>query len=61
VCGLPLQSLDEIMNAVDQVTHDDVATVTRTLFGGDWSLAIVGPFDDSETDKFTGYSERLAA
>jgi predicted Zn-dependent peptidase len=61
VCGLPLQSLDEIMNAVDQVTHDDVAEVTRTLFGGDWSLAIVGPFDDSETDKFTGYSERLAA
>jgi predicted Zn-dependent peptidase len=61
VCGLPLLSLDEIMSAVDQVTHGDVTAVAQALFGGDWSLAIVGPFEESETDKFAGYSERLAA
>jgi predicted Zn-dependent peptidase len=61
VCGVPLLSLDEIMSAVDRVTHDDVRAVTEALYGGDWSLAVVGPFEDADTEKFAGYSDRLAA
>ena len=61
VCGVPLLSLDEIMGAVDSVTHADVGAVADLLFGGDWSLAVVGPFEDTDTEKFAGYSERLAA
>jgi predicted Zn-dependent peptidase len=61
VCDVPLLSLDEIMGAVDRVTHQDVRQVTETLFGRQWSLAIVGPFEDTDTEKFVGYSERLAA
>jgi hypothetical protein len=49
------------MGAVDRVTHDDVRAVTEALFGGDWSLAVVGPFEDTDTEKFAGYSDRLAA
>jgi predicted Zn-dependent peptidase len=60
VCGLPLLSLDEIMDAIDSVTPDDVAAAAATLFGRDWSLAVVGPFEDTETERFAGYSERLA-
>lgn len=61
VCDLPLLSLDEIMAAIDRVDDDAVNAVAHTLYGGDWSLAVVGPFDDSEMDRFVGYSERLAA
>ena len=61
ICDLPLQSLDEIMADIDQVSRDDVTAVTTALFGGEWSLAVVGPFEDSDTEKFAGYSERLAA
>jgi predicted Zn-dependent peptidase len=61
VCGLPLLSLDEIMAAIDAVDHEAVAEVTRAMFGHDWSLAVVGPFDDRDLDRFVGFSDRLAA
>jgi predicted Zn-dependent peptidase len=59
VCDMPLLSLDEIMQAIDDVSHHDVAEVTHTLFGGEWSLGVVGPFDDG--DRFADYGDRLAA
>jgi predicted Zn-dependent peptidase len=61
VCGLPLLSLDDIMAAIDAVDHAAVGTVADALFGHDWSLAIVGPFEDRDIDRFAGYSDRLAA
>lgn len=61
VCELPLLSLDEIMASVDRVDHDAVTAVAEALYGGDWSLAVVGPFDEHDMDRFVGYSERLAA
>jgi predicted Zn-dependent peptidase len=61
ICDLPLLSLDEMMSAIDRVTAEDVAAVTTALYGGEWSLAVVGPFEDSDTAKFASYSERLAA
>lgn len=61
VCGLPILSLDEIMAEIDRVGHDHVAAVAEAFFGHDWSLAIVGPFDDRNVEQFAGYSERLAA
>ncbi|HSK97232.1 MAG TPA: pitrilysin family protein [Euzebyales bacterium] len=61
ICDLPLQTLDEIMRAIDDVSADDVAAVTSALYGGEWSLAVVGPFEDSDTTRFATYSERLAA
>ncbi|HSJ46537.1 MAG TPA: pitrilysin family protein [Euzebyales bacterium] len=61
VCGLPLLSLDDIMAAIDAVDHEAIAEVTRAMFGHDWSLAIVGPFDDRDLDRFVGFSDRLAA
>ncbi len=61
ICHLPLLSLDEMMQAIDRVTGEDVAAVTAALYGGDWSLAVVGPFEDSDSAKFASYSERLAA
>ena len=61
VCDQPLLSLDEMMGAIDAVRAEDVAAVTTALFGGNWSLAVVGPFEDSDTEKFASYSERLAA
>jgi predicted Zn-dependent peptidase len=61
ICDLPLLSLDEIMNEIDRVAAEDVGAVTAELYGGDWSLGVVGPFEDSEAAKFASYSERLAA
>ncbi len=61
VSGMPLLSLDEIMAEIDAVGHDEVAAVAEALFGGAWSLAVVGPFDDNDTDRFAGYSNPLAA
>ena len=61
VCGLPLLSLDEIMAAIDAVDHDAIDDVTRALFGHEWSLAIVGPFDDRDLQRFVAFSDRLAA
>ena len=61
VSGLPLLSLDEIMAEIDAVGHGDVTAVTEALFGGEWSLAVVGPFDGDDADRFAGYSRPLAA
>jgi predicted Zn-dependent peptidase len=61
VCGLPLLTLDDIMEAIDAVDHEAIAEVIKALYGHDWSLAIVGPFDDRDLDRFVGFSDRLAA
>jgi predicted Zn-dependent peptidase len=39
---------DEIVERLDAVTADDVQRVARDLFGGGLSLALIGPYDDSE-------------
>jgi predicted Zn-dependent peptidase len=61
VSGMPLLSLDEIMAEIDVVGHEQVREVSEVLFGGEWSLAVVGPFDDNEAARFAGYSQPLAA
>ncbi len=39
-----LPSLDEVIDRVDHVTLDDVATLARNLFSQQQTLAVVGPF-----------------
>ncbi len=41
-----LPSLDEVIDRVDEVTLDDVATLARSLFTQRQTLAVVGPFDE---------------
>ncbi|MEE8603321.1 M16 family metallopeptidase [Euzebya tangerina] len=43
--GTPLLSLDEIMEAIDTVSADDVAEVAEILLGGPKALAVVGPLE----------------
>jgi predicted Zn-dependent peptidase len=40
-----LPSLDEVIRRVDEVTLGDVATLARSLFRQEETLAVVGPFD----------------
>lgn len=61
VCDLPLLSLDEIMASIDHVDQAAVRGVTEALYGGDWALAVVGPFEDRDLDQFVVHSDRLAA
>jgi predicted Zn-dependent peptidase len=40
-----LPSVDEVIERIDQVTLDDVRTLSRTLLSQPQTLAVVGPFD----------------
>lgn len=46
--GVPLLGLDEIMAAIEAVTHADVAEVAEVLLGGPQTLAVVGPLEATD-------------
>ncbi|MBO0825519.1 MAG: insulinase family protein, partial [Actinobacteria bacterium] len=46
-----LEPVEEILAAIDAVTHDDVREVAAHVLGQEMVLAVVGPFDDA--DSFT--------
>ncbi|MFT5223980.1 MAG: putative Zn-dependent peptidase [Glaciecola sp.] len=50
--GLPIISVDEILRRVDAVDLDDVRQVARDVLCAPRSLAVVGPFDESDTARF---------
>ena len=43
-----LELVDEILAAIEAVTHDDVKSVAAEVLGLPKALAIVGPFDDAD-------------
>jgi predicted Zn-dependent peptidase len=55
---VPLLSVDEVIAAIDAVSHDDVAAVAHELYAADrLSLAGIGP----DEDVFTAATAQLAA
>ncbi len=47
-----LEPVDDVLTAIDAVTHDDIRAVAAEIFTKPKALAVVGPFDDA--DSFTG-------
>jgi predicted Zn-dependent peptidase len=43
-----LEPVDEILTAIDAVTHDDVRAVAAAVLDQPKALAVVGPFDDAD-------------
>ena len=43
-----LEPVDEILAAIDAVTHDDVREVAASVLAQPKALAVVGPFDDAD-------------
>ncbi len=43
-----LEPVDEILAAIDLVTHDDVREVAASVLAQPKALAVVGPFDDAD-------------
>jgi predicted Zn-dependent peptidase len=43
-----LEPVDEILAAIDGVTHDDVREVAASVLAQPKALAVVGPFDDAD-------------
>jgi predicted Zn-dependent peptidase len=43
-----LEPVDEILSAIDAVTHDDVRAVAAAVLDQPKALAVVGPFDDAD-------------
>jgi predicted Zn-dependent peptidase len=41
-----LEPVDEVLAAIDAVTHDDIRAVAADILGRPKALAVVGPFDD---------------
>jgi predicted Zn-dependent peptidase len=41
-----LEPVDDILAAIDAVTHDDVSAIAAEIFTRPKALAVVGPFDD---------------
>lgn len=50
--GLPVTPVDDALAAIGSVTVDDVRRVAHRVFDRPWSLAVVGPFSESERDRF---------
>ncbi len=50
--GLDILPIDEILGKIDAVTLDEVKAVAKDVLGGGRSLAVVGPFDASESERF---------
>jgi predicted Zn-dependent peptidase len=46
-----LEPLEEVLAAIDAVTHDDIREVAAAILSQPKALAVVGPFDDQ--DAFT--------
>jgi predicted Zn-dependent peptidase len=56
VCtGAELLTVDEVTARVDAVTVDDVRAVADEVFAGPRSLAVVGPYDEDDRDRFGAY------
>jgi predicted Zn-dependent peptidase len=51
---VPIVTVDEALERIDEVTLDDVARVAHRVFDAPWNLAVVGPFGEDETDRFAG-------
>jgi len=47
-----LLTVDDVLTAVDAVTPDEVRTVARDVYGGQPSLAVIGPFADHDFTDF---------
>ena len=47
-----LEPVDEVIAAINAVTHDDVRQVAADVLARPKALAVVGPFDDAAA--FTG-------
>jgi len=47
-----LEPVDEVIAAIDAVTHDDVRAIAEEVLARPKTLAVVGPFDDP--DAFSG-------
>jgi predicted Zn-dependent peptidase len=43
-----LEPVDDILTAIERVSHDDVRAVAAEVLGQPKALAVVGPFDDAE-------------
>jgi predicted Zn-dependent peptidase len=48
----PLLSLDDILAAIESVTHDDVREVADLLLAGPYTLTIVGPLEEADAADF---------
>ena len=56
VCtGSELVTVDEALRAIEDVTLDDVRAVARDVVCGPRSLAVVGPYEDHDADRFADY------
>ncbi len=56
VCtGAELVTVDEAIARTEAVTVDDVRELARTIVRGPRSLAIVGPYQDHDADRFATY------
>jgi predicted Zn-dependent peptidase len=49
-----LEPVDDVLTAIDAVTHDDIRAVAADIFTKPKALAVVGPFDNP--DPFTVFS-----
>jgi predicted Zn-dependent peptidase len=47
-----LEPVDEVLAAIDAVTHDDVRAVATEILARPKALAVVGPFDDASAFQF---------
>ncbi len=54
--GTPLLSLDGIVAAIEQVTHDDVREVAELLLAGPYTLTVVGPLDGVSESDYAPYA-----
>lgn len=56
VCtGAPLISVDDAIAMVDEVDVDAVRTIAREVVEAPRALAVVGPFDEDETERFEAW------
>jgi predicted Zn-dependent peptidase len=56
VTGTPLLSLDEVIAAVEAVTHDDVRAVAELLLAGPYTLTVVGPLEGASEADYAAYA-----
>src|SRR5690606_16448046 len=50
---VPIVTVDEALERIAAVTVDDVRRVADRILGQPADLAVVGPFGEDETDRFT--------
>jgi predicted Zn-dependent peptidase len=43
-----LEPVDDVLAAIDAVTHDDVRSIASEILTRPKALAVVGPFDDPD-------------